>query len=57
MHGVPLCRYIWESRADGNFAISEDTENEPLGRGTEIKIHLKKDAVEYGSEEKLRVSD
>ena len=34
-------QYIWESAADGNFAISEDTENEPLGRGTLIRMHLK----------------
>ena len=37
-------RYIWSSTADGSFAISEDTENEPLGRGTLIKIHLKEEA-------------
>jgi hypothetical protein len=36
-----LARYIWESGADGNFAVSEDTENEPLGRGTLINLHLK----------------
>lgn len=34
-------RYIWESGADGAFAISEDTEGEPLGRGTQINIYLK----------------
>ena len=37
----PPRRYIWESGADGNFAISEDTEGEPLGRGTEIRVYLK----------------
>ena len=36
-----LCRYIWESKADGNFAISEDTEGASLGRGTLINIYLK----------------
>ena len=36
-----LCRYVWESDAGGKFAISEDTEGEPLGRGTQIKIFLK----------------
>jgi len=50
-----LNRYIWESKADGNFAITEDTENEPLGRGTEIRIYLKSDAAEYAQEDKLRV--
>lgn len=34
-------QWIWESKADGNFAISEDKEGEPLGRGTLINIHLK----------------
>lgn len=48
-------RYIWESKADGNFAVSEDTENEPLGRGTEIRLHLKEEAVEYLEEAKLKV--
>jgi heat shock protein beta len=49
-------QYIWESKADGNFAVIEDTENEPLGRGTEIRIHLKEEASEYAQEDKLRVS-
>jgi hypothetical protein len=36
------CRYIWASGADGQFTVSEDEgENEDLGRGTLIKIHLK----------------
>ncbi|KAG2435339.1 hypothetical protein HXX76_007412 [Chlamydomonas incerta] len=47
-------QYIWSSTADGSFAISEDTENEPLGRGTLIKIHLKEEAQEYGTEAKLK---
>ena len=34
-------QWVWESQADGNFAVSEDTEGEPLGRGTQINIHLK----------------
>lgn len=50
-------RYIWESKADGNFAVTEDTENEPLGRGTEIRIYLKSDAAEYAQEDKLKVRD
>jgi heat shock protein beta len=47
-------QYVWESKADGAFAISEDTWNEPLGRGTEIKIHLKEEAGEYVEEFKLK---
>ncbi|EFJ49245.1 hypothetical protein VOLCADRAFT_80696 [Volvox carteri f. nagariensis] len=47
-------QYIWASTADGSFSISEDTENEPLGRGTLIKIHLKEEAQEYANEAKLK---
>jgi HSP90 family molecular chaperone len=49
MHGWSshLLRYIWSSSADGSFTIVEDSENEPLGRGTLIKIHLKPEALEY----------
>ncbi|OIV97587.1 hypothetical protein TanjilG_12344 [Lupinus angustifolius] len=47
-------QYVWESKADGAFAISEDTWNEPLGRGTEIKIHLRDEAGEYLEEFKLK---
>ena len=36
-----LFRYVWESNASGGFAISEDTQGEPLGRGTQIKLFLK----------------
>ncbi|KAB1200709.1 hypothetical protein CJ030_MR0G006545 [Morella rubra] len=46
-------QYVWESKADGAFAISEDTWNEPLGRGTEIKLHLREEAGEYLEESKL----
>lgn len=48
-------RYVWESKADGAFAISEDTWNEPLGRGTEIRLHLRDDSGEYLEESKLKV--
>uniref|UniRef100_A0A0D6QZH7 Endoplasmin homolog n=1 Tax=Araucaria cunninghamii TaxID=56994 RepID=A0A0D6QZH7_ARACU len=47
-------QYIWESKADGAFAVVEDTENEPLGRGTEIRLHLKDEASEYIQEDKLK---
>jgi HSP90 family molecular chaperone len=50
-----LFRYVWESKADGSFAISEDTWNEPLGRGTEIRLHLRDEAKEYLEEDKLKV--
>jgi heat shock protein beta len=47
-------QYIWSSSADGSFTIVEDSENEPLGRGTLIKIHLKPEALEYIEESKLK---
>jgi heat shock protein beta len=47
-------QWIWESKADGNFAISEDTEGEALDRGTKINIYLKDDCVEYIEEDKLK---
>ncbi|KAK4778537.1 hypothetical protein SAY86_006065 [Trapa natans] len=47
-------QYVWESKADGAFAISEDSWNEPLGRGTEIKLHLREEAGEYLDESKLK---
>ncbi|GMJ02729.1 SHEPHERD, HEAT SHOCK PROTEIN 90.7, HEAT SHOCK PROTEIN 90-7 [Hibiscus trionum] len=47
-------QYVWESKADGAFAISEDTWNEPLGRGTEIRLHLRNEAQEYLEESKLK---
>lgn len=52
-----LCfRHVWESKADGSFVVSEDTYNEPLGRGTEIRLHLREEAGEYLEESKLKVS-
>ncbi|KAK1304717.1 hypothetical protein QJS10_CPB11g01973 [Acorus calamus] len=47
-------QYVWESKADGAFAISEDVWNEPLGRGTEIRLHLRDEAQEYLDEFKLK---
>ncbi|XP_047980205.1 endoplasmin homolog isoform X1 [Salvia hispanica] len=47
-------QHVWESKADGAFAISEDTWNEPLGRGTEIRLHLREEAQEYLEEHKLK---
>ena len=52
-----IFRHVWESKADGKFAVSEDTWNEPLGRGTEIRLHLRDEAGEYLEESKLKVSN
>ncbi|XP_011035008.1 PREDICTED: endoplasmin homolog [Populus euphratica] len=47
-------RYVWESKPDGALAISEDTWNEPLGRGTEIRLHIRDEAGEYLEEKNLK---
>lgn len=48
-------QYIWSSGADGAFTVSEDDgENEDLGRGTLIKIHLKEGEEEYADQDRLK---
>jgi heat shock protein 90kDa beta len=47
-------QWVWESRASGHFAISQDADGEPLGRGTLINIHLKDSCLEYLQESKLK---
>ncbi|SCO11512.1 probable heat shock protein 80 [Fusarium fujikuroi] len=47
-------QYVWESSAGGTFSITEDTEGEPLGRGTAIILHLKDEQTEYLNESKIK---
>lgn len=47
-------QYVWESGAEQTFTIFEDTDGEPLERGTKLTLHMKDDATEYLEESKLK---
>jgi heat shock protein beta len=47
-------QYIWESNAGTSYTIQEDTDGEPLVRGTKITLHIKDDALEYLSTDKVK---
>lgn len=47
-------QYIWESSAGGTFTLKTDTDDEQLGRGTKIILHLKDEQTDYLNESKIK---
>jgi len=46
-------QYIWESDAENGFKVYKDPRGNTLGRGTEITLNLREDALEYVEDETL----
>ncbi|TPX51144.1 hypothetical protein SeMB42_g02018 [Synchytrium endobioticum] len=47
-------QHIWDSTSQNDFTIIQDPRGDTLGRGTQIILHLKKDASEFLEEQKLK---
>jgi len=47
-------QHVWESSADASFTVVPDPRGNTLGRGTRVTLHLKEDAHDYLSENKLK---
>ena len=46
--------YVWESSAGGSFTVRPSSQEEHLGRGTKIILHMKEDQTEYLEEKKVK---
>ena len=47
-------QHVWESMADKTFTLAEDPRGNTLGRGTQVTLHLKEDAMEFANENELK---
>ncbi|CAG8680139.1 16109_t:CDS:1, partial [Gigaspora rosea] len=47
-------QYVWESQAINDFTIAKDPRGNTLGRGTQIKLHFKDDAVSFLEDDSIR---
>merc|ERR1712099_86162 len=47
-------QHVWESSADASFTVVEDPRGNTLGRGSRVTLHLKEDAHDFLSEDKLK---
>jgi len=47
-------QHVWESTADASFTVVDDPRGNTLGRGSRVTLHLKEDAHDYLSEDKLK---
>ena len=47
-------QYVWESTAEKTFSVSKDPRGNTLGRGTQVILHMKDDAVEFLNEHEIK---
>ncbi|RNF08135.1 putative glucose regulated protein 94 [Trypanosoma rangeli] len=47
-------QWVWESTGDGQYYVYEDERGNTLGRGTEITLEMKPDALEFLSADNVR---
>merc|ERR1712063_247090 len=47
-------QHVWTSSADASFSVVDDPRGNTWGRGSRVTLHLKEDAHDYLSEDKLK---
>jgi len=53
-HNEDSKQWVWRSDSQGQYTITEDPRGVTLGRGTQIVLHLKEDALEFANQDTLR---